>query len=164
MKRLAYILVAISLMVGLVCIAGCGGGTATSPPLSPEEAAAVQGYANDIIGKLDTLYEKFERGELHAKKISDEGQAPYNMAIGYMAELRKTADEIQVLPTPKGAENIKEITLNKLQDLQDRLDEIASKGASDVSLTDPQKFYTAYLDVLIEIPKLKQDILKMSQQ
>jgi len=163
MKLFKPLVIARVLALALVAI-GCGGGTATSPRLSPEEAASVQGYENHIIDKLDTLYEKFETGESHAKKISDEGQAPYNMAIGYMAEVRKTIDEVESSNIPRGAEKIHELTIQKLSDLQEGIKEIASRKPSEVALTDPQKFYTAYLDALIEIPKLKQDILKISQQ
>lgn len=157
MKRLLFIVAGILVATSIV-FTGCGGGGAGTPPLSHSEIVAIQDYANIITGKLDLLYGKFEEGEPYAKRIADERQAPYHMAIGYMAEVRKTAGEIQALTVPKGAEGIHETTMAKLRDLQDRLDKIASKEPSEVRYTDPLKFYSAYLDVLIEIPKLKQDI------
>jgi len=80
------------------------------------------------------------------------------------AEVRKTADEVQSLSVPNGADKIYETTINTLRNLQNGLDEIASKDASNVSLTDPGKFYVAYLDVLIEIPELKSKILRLAKQ
>lgn len=131
--------------------------------LSPAEAAAVQEYADRINEKIDLLYAKFEQGEMQAKWISDENMAPYNMAIGYMAEVRKTADEVEALTASEGAAKIRETALSKLRELQEGLNEIASKGPDDVSLSDPSRFYTAYLDVLLELPELKQEILNLAK-
>ena len=163
MKRLSFIIIGLLVATSTLFVA-CGGAGGTPPPpsLSPSEVAAIQDYANTIISRLGAVYEKFEEGESQAKRIADERQAPYWMAIGYMAEVRKTADEIQALSFPRGAEGIYETTITKLRDLQDGLDEIASKGPSEVSLTDPGEFHIAYLDVLIEIPKLKQKITALA--
>ena len=153
------------LVIGILLLSGCAGPT-TAPPaatLSPSEIKAIQDYANVLIVKLDGLYDKFEKSEAQAKKIADERQAPDNMAIGSMAEVRKIADEVQSLSVPKGADKIYETTINTLRDLQNGLDEIASKDASNVSLTDPGEFYVAYLDVLIEIPELKLEILILAE-
>ena len=153
------------LVIGILLLSGCAGPT-TAPPaatLSPSEIKAIQDYANVLIVKLDGLYDKFEKSEAQAKKIADERQAPYNMAIGSMAEVRKIADEVQSLSVPKGADEIYETTINTLRNLQNGLDEIASKDASNVSLTDPGEFYVAYLDVLIEIPELKLEILILAE-
>lgn len=119
---------------------------------------AVQQYASEIIAELTTLYEKFEGGEAHARQISEQGQAPYQMAIGYMAEVRTTYDRIASKPAPIGAENLKNTVLSKLGELKVGLDEIAQKEADDVSLADPHTFYVAYLEVLIELPELMQTI------
>lgn len=155
-----------TLLIGIIFLSACSGTVATpqSIHLSPSEIAALQDYTNVLRVKLDGLYVIFEANETQAKKIADDRQAPYNMAIGSMAEVRKFADEIQSLNVPKGADRIYEITINTVHDLQNDLNEIASKDASNVSLTDPGEFYVAYLDVLIEIPKLKQEILKLAKQ
>lgn len=150
------LLIAISLVV--VIFAGCAGASPQTEPLSPSELEAIQNYTNNIIDKLDALYAQFEQSESAAKKIADEREAPYNMAIGSMAEVRKTADETEAFDVPKGAQEIHDIAVNKLRALQAGLNKIASKDASDVSLTDPGEFYRGYLDVLIEIPELKEEI------
>ena len=168
MNRLLSISIGILVAISIV-FTGCGGGgtvtrpSSSSEPLSLSEITAIKDYTNTIIGKLDLLYGKFEEGESNAKRIADERIAPYNMAIGSMAEVRKIADEIQALTVPPGAEGIYETTIAKLRDLKNGLDEIALKEPSEVSLTDPNNFYIAYLDVLIEIPKLKQDITALAE-
>ena len=129
-----------------------------SEPLTEAQKEAIQNYASGVINKLDALYATFEGGEAQAELISDERQAPYYMAIGYMAEVRKIADEIDAIECPTGGQEIKNITLNKLQNWQSGLNEIASKDETEVSISDPHAFYNAYLDILIEIPELKQDI------
>ena len=153
MKR---ILLAILISSVLLLLPACA-----SPDLPPEtqiDDVAVQQYASEVITQLDTLYGKFEDGEAYAKRISNEREAPYQMAIGYMAEVRAVADRIESKLVPSGAEEIRSITITKLRELQAGLDEIASKDASQVKLTDPNTFYTAYLDVLIEIPELKVNV------
>ena len=130
--------------------------------LSASEIAAIKTYTNTIIDKLDILYDDFLEGEPQAKKIADEGSAPYYMAIGYMAVVRKTATEVEALNTPTGAEKIRKVASNKLRSLQEGLDEIADKGPEDVKLTDPRTFYGAYLEVLIEIPELKKELRKLA--
>ena len=155
MKKLTIgILVLVS-----VLLVGCGSVPAEKTPnLSASEVEAVREYANAVISKLDILYVTFEDGEAQAKKIADERTAPYQMAIGSMAEVRKTAGEVQALSVPFGAEAASEAAISKLQGWQNGLDEIAKKGPSEVSLTDPGEFYIAYLDVLIEIPEVKAEV------
>ena len=145
-------------LLALVTLPLVGCGNASAPELSESEIAAVQDYTDAVISKLDGLYAKFEEGEAQAKRISDEMEAPYQMAIGSMAEVRKVADEVQDLNVPPGAETISDTVLTKLRSWQDGLDEIAQKEASEVSLNDPVQFYGAYLDVLIEIPELKAEL------
>lgn len=130
--------------------------------LTPIQAQAVRDYSNLILTELDQLYFTFEAGEVQAKRIADDREAPYWMAIGYMAEVRKSIDEIDALYVPFGGTQIKETTLAELTLLRNGLDEIASKEASDFSLSDPSVFYGAYLDVLIEIPKLKLEIQSLT--
>lgn len=166
MKTGLLIALAVLVTAGIMYLGGLAWGdgkSSKSTDLSPADVEAVKEYADKVLNELDSLYAKFEQGELQAKQISDEGSAPYNMAIGYMAEVRKTIDEIEDLDSPRGAGEIQEITLDKLNSLKDGLDEIASKSAADVSLADPEKFYSAYLDVLIEIPELKQEILELTR-
>jgi len=155
--------IAAFLVIIIVIVAIQDQSSSPTEEFSASDLVAIQNYTNNIVDKLDMLYAKFEEHESQARKISDESQAPYDMAIGYMAEVRKTADEIAALNVPPGAGEIHDITLNKLHNLQEGLNKIASKGPSDVSLTDPGEFYTAYLDVLLEIPQLKQEILAMAQ-
>ena len=156
MKKVA-IGIAIAILI-IILTAAC---SSPSESLIASQKEAVQAYASEVINKLDALYTTFEEGETQAKRISDERQAPYNMAIGYMAEVRKTVDEINAIECPTGGQEIKNITISNLQAWQSGLNEIASKGETEVSLSDPHTFYSAYLDVLIEIPELKQDIQKL---
>ena len=132
-----------------------------SEPLTTSQKEAVRAYAFEIIDELSELYATFEKGEAQAKRISDERQAPYHMAIGYMAEVRKTVDEIDSIECPTGGQEIRNITINELRSWQSGLNEIASKDETEVSLSDPYTFYSAYLDVLIEIPELKEDIQEL---
>jgi len=132
-----------------------------SESLTTSQKEAIRAYASEIIDEFDELYATFEKGEAQAKRISDEAQAPYNMAIGSMAEVRKTFDEIDGIKCPIGGEEIKSITIGKLQTWQSGLNEIASKDETEVSLSDPYTFYSSYLDVLIEIPVLREDIQKL---
>jgi len=173
MKNWMLVAIAVLTTAGVMYLGGLAWGgddstqatssnTSTQHPQTPAvDTAAVKEYADDIFNKLDQLYDKFEQGEAHAKQIYEEGLAPYNTAIGYMAEVRKTVDEVTALSAPQGAQAIREVTLNRLRTLQNGLDEIASKEDSDVSLSDPNIFYSAYLDVLIEIPKLKQEVVEL---
>jgi len=156
MKKKVGITIGVIVAIIIIAVVATNGGQ--TEPLTVSQKEAVQAYASEIIDKLDALYATFENGETQAKQISDERQAPYNMAIGYMAEVRTTIGEINAIGFPAGAQEIKNITINKLQSWQAGLDEIASKDETEVSLADPNTFYTAYLDVLIEIPELKQDI------
>lgn len=159
MKKAAKIIGIIAgVIIIIVIIAAI---SSPSESLTSLQKEAVQTYASEIIDKLDALYTTFEEGETQAKRISDERQAPYNIAIGYMAEVRKTVDEIDAIECPTGGQEIKNITISKLQAWQSGLNEIASKDETEVSLSDPHTFYIAYLDVLIEIPELKQDIQKL---
>jgi len=139
---------------------GCtsGGAEEISPSETQIDNVAVQQYASEVIAELDTLYGKFEDDEVYAERISNEKEAPYQMAIGHMAEVRAVADRIETKLAPSGVEEIRSITITKLRELQAGLDEIASKDASQVELSDPITFYTAYLDVLIELPELKVNI------
>ncbi len=150
------LLIAITLLV--VIFTGCAGTSSQTEPLSPSELEAIQNYTNNIIDKLDVLYVKFEQFESLAERISDERAAPYTMAIGSMAEVRGTADETEALDMPKAAQEIHDTAVSKLRALQSGLNKIASKDASDVTLTDPGEFFRAYLAVLIEIPELKREI------
>lgn len=136
--------------------------TPTPTSLSPSEIAAIQEYTDTIIDKLDVLYEDFEQGQPEAKRISDEMQAPYYMAIGYMAVVRATANEVKALSAPQGAEEIRQAAINKLRSLQEGLNEIAEKDAADVSLSDPVDFYIAYLRVLADIPDLKNELRELT--
>jgi len=154
--------VLLTLVISLCFLCAC---TTTSPnpsSLSPSQIAEVNNYVDSLILKLDMLYDKFEEGEAHAEQIADERQAPYWMAIGYMAEVRKVADEVESLAAPEGAQSIRTLALSSLRSWQAGLDEIASKEAEDVKLTDPGTFYQAYLDVLIEIPELKAELSSMA--
>jgi len=143
--------------MGILLLNACADSTTppdTAPPASPPaetqiDDVAVQQYASEVIAELDTLYGKFEDGEAHAKRIADEREAPYQMAIGYMAEVRAVADGIEAKPMPPGAGEIRRITITKLRELQASLYEIASREPSQVKLSDPNIFYVAYLDVLI---------------
>jgi len=158
MKKVLFMFTAMFISLSIMFI-GCST-TSTNPPetLSPSEIEAINQYIDSIITKLDALYAKFEEGESHAKQISDERLAPYQMAIGYMAEVRKVVGEVEALPLPAKAESIQNLALSKLRSWQAGLDEVASKTADTVELNDPYTFYSAYLDVLIEIPELKQDL------
>jgi len=154
--KIIGIIAGISLVIVLIAVLA-------NPPesLTTSQKEIVRAYASEIINELDELYVIFENGEAQAKRISDETQAPYNMAIGYMAEVRKTVDEIDSIECPTGGQEIENITINKMQSWQSKLNEIASKDETEVSLSDPYTFYSAYLDVLIEIPELKEDIQKL---
>jgi len=164
---LRKIALSLALLIMAGSMAACGSST-TGPPssesLTASEIAAIRDYTDTVIGKLDMLYAKFEGGEAQAKRISDERQAPYQMAIGSMAEVRKVADEVEALNVPQGAEAIAEAAMTELRNLQAGLEVIASTEASEVSLTDPGEFYVAYLDVLIEIPELKAKLQSLAQE
>ncbi len=154
MKR---IIVGILTLVLLLSLVGCG--STVEPAVEEADSTqvdeiAVQEYTVEVIAELQSLYDKFEEGEANAERISEEREAPYQMAIGSMAEVRAVADRIEAKLVPLGAEEIRSITITKLRELQAGLDEIASKGPDQVALTDPGTFYRAYLDVLIEIPEL----------
>jgi len=156
MKKAAKI---ISIIAGVVLVIVIIAVLASpSESLTTSQKEAVRAYASEIIDELDELYATFEEGEMQAKRISDERQAPYYMAIGSMAEVRKTVDEIDSIKCPTSGQEIRNNTINKLQSWQSGLNEIASKDGTGVSLSDPHTFYSAYLDVLIEIPELKEDI------
>lgn len=157
-KKVLFIVIAIVICLSVIFIVRST--MSTNPPetLSPSEIEAINQYVDSVIVKLDSLYAKFEEGETYAKRIADEGLAPYWMAIGHMAEVRKVVSEVEALPLPTNAESIQDLTLNKLRSWQAGLDEVASKTADTVELNDPYVFYSAYLDVLIEIPELKQDL------
>lgn len=158
-KKLKF---AVFCIITLVICSGVISCESSEVSLSASEITAVSEYSTDVIAKLDGLYDKFEQGEAQAEVIADNRDAPYNMAIGYMAEVRVVADDIKATNAPIGAEKIKDIALRSLREWQDGLNEIASKGADDVSLSDPNRFYTAYLDVLIEIPELEKEITKLT--
>jgi len=157
-KKVLFIVIAIVICLSVTFIVRSI--TSTNPPetLFPSEIEAINQYVDSIIAKLDSLYAKFEEGETYAKRIADERLAPYQMAIGHMAEIRKVVGEIEALPVLAKAESIQDLALNKLRSWQAGLDEVASKTADTVEWNDPSTFYLAYLDILIEIPELKQDL------
>jgi len=152
-------LLLLTLVIALFLLPACTTSSPSPSSLSPSQIADVDNYVDSLILKLDALYNKFEDGEADAKRIADERQAPYYMAIGYMAEVRKVADEVESLPAPEGAQSIRTLVLSNLRSWQAGLDEIASKEPQDVQLNDPLTFYMAYLDVLIEIPEIKAKLL-----
>lgn len=157
-KKILFVSIAIAICLSIIFIIRSTVNTNFPETLSPSEIGAINQYVDSIIAKLDNLYVKFEKGETYAKRIADERLAPYQMAIGHMAEVRKIVGEVEALPLPPKAESIQDLILNKLRSWQAGLDEVASKTADTVELNDPYTFYSAYLDVLIEIPELKQDL------
>ena len=105
----------------LVCVSagmftGCtsGGAEEISPSETQIDNVAVQQYASEVIAELDTLYGKFEDDEVYAERISNEKEAPYQMAIGHMAEVRAVADRIETKLAPSGVEEIRSTTITKL--------------------------------------------------
>ena len=154
MKKLLLLILAIFLCL----LPACSTTSSNPSSLSPSQIADVESYVDSLILKLDTLYDKFEKGETYAEYIYNEREAPYHMAIGHMAEVRKVVGEVESLPAPEGAQPIKDLVLSKLRSWQSGLGEIAFKEAEDVELTDSGTFYCAYLDVLIEIPELKAEL------
>ena len=78
MKRLAYILVAISLMVGLVGVAGCGGGTVTSPHEGGEagEGQSQSQAKAEIREVISSYFEAYNSGN-------------YDECLGYYSSMVK---------------------------------------------------------------------------
>ena len=152
----------IALLIFVVLLTGCTTAAPTSSPTPTKPAAPVtqevRGYTAAVNAELDRLYAAFEKTEAGAKAIADNRAAPYNAAIGAMAQVRSSLDAISAMPVPAGADPIRKAAVGKLFNLKADLDVIANRTADTVKLTDPGEYYIAYLQVLIEIPELKQEI------